>query len=130
MFFRTPRFIRRWIRRRMHPMAEEKALSKKQKLSYLYIFFAWNAFAAVIYQLSKGNKYWSVTHGLVTKEEMEMELKRPAYAWAKTLGIQKAEVYRVGNPLKGVTQLQDINLEETEEGINMITEEKSAEPQP
>ncbi|CAL8099432.1 unnamed protein product [Orchesella dallaii] len=116
MFFRTPRFIRRWIRRRMHPMAEESALSTKQKLSYAYIFFAWNAFALVIWQLSKGNKYWPVTQGLAKKEDFELD--RPAYGWAKALKIEKAEVYRFGS--HGLKKTEDIQID---------SEEKKSQPE-
>lgn len=69
MFFRTPRFIRRWIRARMHPMAERSAMSIRQKISIAYMLIAWNAFGYVVYQMATGNKHWPVTHGVMTEEE-------------------------------------------------------------
>jgi len=64
MFFRMPRFIRRYIRRTMHPMAEKKAWDMKTKLSIFYAIIAWNSVGFVVYQMYKGNKHWPVTHGI------------------------------------------------------------------
>lgn len=65
----VPKWIRRIVRRRMHPMPETKAWDVKQKLSAAYAFFAWNALLIVLYQIYKGNTHWPVTEGLRSPEE-------------------------------------------------------------
>ena len=72
MFFRMPRFVRRYLRRRMHPMAEKDAWSWKTRLSVMYALLAWNSLGFVLYQIYKGNKHWPTSLGLTTKEEDEM----------------------------------------------------------
>ncbi|XP_068241846.1 uncharacterized protein [Palaemon carinicauda] len=48
-FFRMPRFLRRFVRRRTKYIPEEDALSTKRNLSLAYAFIAWNVFGYIAY---------------------------------------------------------------------------------
>ncbi|KAL3287125.1 hypothetical protein HHI36_001606 [Cryptolaemus montrouzieri] len=85
-------FLRKFIRRHTKPIPEDDAAKWQKRLSLGYAIVAWNAFGFVCYQVYKGKADWAQYHGLKTEEELKMT---PAQQWSKTLGIKKAEVYRI-----------------------------------
>jgi len=74
MFFRTPRFIRRFLRKNMNPLPEEKAWSLKKKLSVLYLVLAWHGAGIVLYMIFTGRKSWPESLGITNPND---DLIRP-----------------------------------------------------
>lgn len=64
------RWLRRFLRRRMKPIDEYDAIQWQLKLSYLYAFFAWNAFGYVAYQMYFNKADWAAYYGLKLDEEI------------------------------------------------------------
>lgn len=62
-------WLRRLVRRHTNQIPEERAASMKQKLSFLYMFLAWNAFGMVAYAAYKGKSNWAVHHGLESESD-------------------------------------------------------------
>lgn len=65
-------WLRRFIRRHTKPIPEGTAHIWKQRLSFGYVFLAWNAFGFVVYMMYTGKHDWAAYHGLKSKEELEM----------------------------------------------------------
>ncbi|KAI5643075.1 hypothetical protein NE865_04797 [Phthorimaea operculella] len=58
----------------------------------MYGFLAWNAFGLVVYSVYQGKADWAHYYGLKSDEEHSMP---PGQAWANTLGIKNAKVWRI-----------------------------------
>ncbi|XP_066995114.2 uncharacterized protein [Anabrus simplex] len=84
------KWLRRMVRRNTRPIPEDQATVWRQRLSFAYVFFAWNAFGMVCYLIFTGRKDWAKYYGF-KKEEDELP---PGQQWAKTLGIENAKVIR------------------------------------
>lgn len=82
-------WLRRLVRRHTYPMTPEYAGEWKQKLSYLYMFLAWNAFGIVGYNMATGKANWATFHGLPKEEGTA------AQQWTKSLGIKQATVFKI-----------------------------------
>ncbi|XP_059053304.1 uncharacterized protein LOC131847691 [Achroia grisella] len=82
----------RFVRRRTKPIPVDQAILWKRRLSIAYGFVAWNAFGFVVYSAYKGKADWAHYYGLKTDEEKSLP---PGQAWANTLGIKNAKVYRI-----------------------------------
>ncbi|CAH1365679.1 hypothetical protein MTP99_001935 [Tenebrio molitor] len=83
-------WIRRFIRKHMSYVPEERAHIWKQRLSVVYMLVAWNAFGFVVYNIYKGNSDWARKY----KSDAELSLT-PAQQWSRTLGIKDAKVIKV-----------------------------------
>lgn len=83
------KWLRRIVRRKTNPIPHDIARSNQRKLSYVYVFFAWNAFGLVLYQVFKGKASWADYHGLPREEGT------PAQQYARMLKIPKAKVIRI-----------------------------------
>ncbi|CAK1583654.1 unnamed protein product [Parnassius mnemosyne] len=82
----------KFIRRRTKPIPADEAFLWKRRLSLAYGFIAWNAFGLLVYSIYQGKADWAHYYGLKSDEEQAIP---PAQAWAKTLGIKNAKVYRI-----------------------------------
>lgn len=65
-------WLRRLIRKHTKPIPEGTANIWKQRLSFGYVFLAWNAFGFVAYMMYTGKHDWAAYYGLKNKEELEM----------------------------------------------------------
>lgn len=97
----------KFVRKRTKPIPGDVALIWKRRLSLAYGFFAWNAFGLVIYSFYHGKADWAHYHGLKTDEERAMP---PGQAWANTLGIKNAKVYRIS----GFSKVDEYDIVEGE----------------
>ncbi|CAD0203916.1 unnamed protein product [Chrysodeixis includens] len=93
----------RFVRKRTKPIAEDTALFWKRRLSIAYGLIAWNAFGLVLYSAYKGKADWAYYHGLKSEEEHN---KSPGLAWANTLGIKNAKVYKIS----GLTKVDEYDI--------------------
>ncbi|XP_046971475.1 uncharacterized protein LOC124538448 [Vanessa cardui] len=104
--------IHKWwhriIRRRTKPIPEDVAILWKRRLSLAYGFIAWNAFGVLLYNIYQGKADWAHYHGLKSDEEKAIP---PARAWANTLGIKNAKVYKIA----GLTKVDEYDIVEGEE---------------
>lgn len=82
----------RFVRKRTKPIPEETAVLWKRRLSIAYGLVAWNAFGLVVYNVYKGKADWAHYYGIKSDEEHSTP---PGAAWANTLGIKNAKVYRI-----------------------------------
>lgn len=62
----------KYIRRRTNPIAEDKAIRWKRRLSIAYGLIAWNAFGLVMYMVYKGKSDWAHYYGLKSDDEKQM----------------------------------------------------------
>jgi hypothetical protein len=53
------KWLRKLIRKKTAPMPFDVASRGKQRLSFIYAFFAWNAFGLVLFQIFKGKIDWA-----------------------------------------------------------------------
>ncbi|KAJ8723913.1 hypothetical protein PYW07_007893 [Mythimna separata] len=97
----------RFVRKRTKPIPEDTAILWKRRLSIAYGLLAWNAFGLVVYNVYKGKADWAHYYGLKSDEEHSTP---PGEAWAKTLGIKNAKVYRISG-LKKVDEYDIIDGE-------------------
>ncbi|XP_028159602.1 uncharacterized protein LOC135080865 [Ostrinia nubilalis] len=96
-----------FVRRRTKPIPADTALLWKRRLSVAYAVFAWNAFGLVVYSFYQGKADWAHYYGLKTDEEHSTP---PGQAWAKTLGIKNAKVYKIS----GFTKVGEYDIVEGE----------------
>ncbi|PZC80892.1 uncharacterized protein LOC110373475 [Helicoverpa armigera] len=82
----------RFVRKRTKPIPVDTAILWKRRLSIAYGLLAWNAFGLVLYSSYKGKADWAHYYGIKTDEEYSTP---PGEAWANTLGIKSAKVYRI-----------------------------------
>lgn len=68
MVFRI-RWIRRLLRRNLPELPQDVAEKWYRRLSFLYLFSAWNAFGFTIYKFRGGKLDYSSLAGLLTEEE-------------------------------------------------------------
>lgn len=97
----------KFVRKRTKPIDEHTAVLWKRRLSIAYGLFAWNAIGLVIYSAYKGKADWANYYGLKTDEEAATP---PGQAWANTLGIKNAKVYRIS----GFTKVDEYDIVEGE----------------
>ncbi|CAH2094616.1 unnamed protein product [Euphydryas editha] len=105
------KWLHKIIRRRTKPIPEDVAVLWKRRLSLAYGFLAWNAFGLLVYSIYQGKADWAHYHGLKSDEEMAMP---PARAWANTLGIKNAKVYKIS----GLTKVDEYDIVEGEVRLN------------
>lgn len=83
------KWLRRFVRKHTKPISLDTAARNKQRLSLLYMFFAWNAVGFIAYSImTKGKSNWAVFHNL------EEQTESPAQNYAKLLKIDNARVIR------------------------------------
>lgn len=70
--FPQPRWLRRWIRRRMNPLPVDKAALWKGRISIFYSIVAWNALGWVGYMVYTGRNDWAKYYGYKTDEEAQL----------------------------------------------------------
>ncbi|KAL4715065.1 hypothetical protein ACJJTC_014412 [Scirpophaga incertulas] len=104
MFFK---WLHSFVRSRTKPIPEDIALQWKKRLGIIYGLIAWNAFGFVVYSIYKGKADWAHYYGLKSDEE---KATRSGIAWANTLGIKNAKVYRIA----GLTKVDDYEIVEGE----------------
>lgn len=84
------RWLRRFVRKHTKPMSLDTAARNKQRLSLLYMFFAWNAVGFVTYSIfTKGKSNWAVFHNL--EEDTESpggSLLCPSMAFINSIPFQ------------------------------------------
>lgn len=100
-------WLRRFVRRHTRPMPLDTAARNKQRLSILYMFFAWNAVGFIAYSaLTKGKTNWAVFHkleeeqdspGMFIHQQLDFRLTDlvSAQSYAKLLKIDNARVIRI-----------------------------------
>ncbi|XP_061721702.1 uncharacterized protein LOC133528353 [Cydia pomonella] len=98
----------RWVRKKTNPIPVDQAFLWKRRFSIAYGLLAWNAFGVVLYCMVQGKTDWAHYYGLKSDEEHDMP---PARAWANTLGIKNAKVYRVA----GFKKVDEYDIVEGEE---------------
>jgi len=57
------KWLRRFVRRHTNPIPVDRAASVKQKLSFIYMMLAWNAFGIVCYMIYTGRGDWAKYYG-------------------------------------------------------------------
>ncbi|XP_053670268.1 uncharacterized protein LOC128720614 [Anopheles nili] len=112
--FQQPRWLRKWIRRRMNPMSLDQAHSWKRRLSLFYAIVAWNAFGGVCYMIYTGRNDWAKFYGLKSDEEAQLP---QAVRFAKQLNLPNAKVLKF-NGLSKTDEyvLQDLEIVRTPDG--------------
>lgn len=65
-------WLRRLVRSRTRPIAQQTATKWKTRLSVLYALLAWNAFGVVIYAIANGKGDWAKYYGYKSEEEANM----------------------------------------------------------
>ncbi|XP_055541274.1 uncharacterized protein LOC129727443 [Wyeomyia smithii] len=106
--FQQPRWLRRWIRRRMNPMPINRAALWKGRLSILYGLLAWNALGFVAYQIYNGKNDWAKYYGYKTEEDAALP---QAYRIAKQLNVQNARVMKfAGVSKKDEYEIKDMEI--------------------
>ncbi|XP_062562941.1 uncharacterized protein LOC134226283 [Armigeres subalbatus] len=105
--FQQPRWLRRWIRRRMNPIPVDRAAQWKGRLSVLYAVLAWNAIGWVGYMVFTGRNDWALYYGVKSEEEAKMP---QAIRFAKQLNIPNAQVMK----FSGITKKDEYELKDNE----------------
>ncbi|RZF47424.1 hypothetical protein LSTR_LSTR007351 [Laodelphax striatellus] len=88
------RFVRRYIRKKVHFIDPHTGQRIHRNLSFVYLFFASNAFFGLLYLTKKGNIDYALDAGL--KTELEAEQSK-AISTLEMLGIEKAKVVTFRN---------------------------------
>ncbi|XP_058840025.1 uncharacterized protein LOC131695500 [Topomyia yanbarensis] len=118
--FQQPRWLRRWIRRRMNPLPIDKAARWKGRLSVVYGLLAWNALGFVGYMVYTGKNDWARYYGYKTAEEEAMP---QAVRFAKQLNLPNAQVLKFSGFSKtDAYELKDMEIIRKEEGVKKVSE--------
>ncbi|XP_058454643.1 uncharacterized protein LOC131432413 [Malaya genurostris] len=105
--FQQPRWLRKWIRRRMNPLPIQEAARWKGRLSIVYGLLAWNALGFVGYMIYTGKNDWAKFYGYKTEEEAALP---PAVRYAKQLNMPNAHVLK----FKGLSKTDEYELKDME----------------
>lgn len=109
------RWLRKYVRRNTNPIPVDRAALWRQRIAIAYSIIAWNAFGFVAYMIYKGKADWAKYYDVKSEEDVKVS---PGYQWAKILGIENAQVYRV----KGLS-LKKIEEEHGENNENTLVDE-------
>ncbi|XP_056637100.1 uncharacterized protein LOC130893099 [Diorhabda carinulata] len=105
------RWLRRYIRRNTNPIPIDRAALWKQRIAVTYSIIAWNAFGFVAYMIYQGKADWAKYYDVKSEDDVNVS---PGHQWAKTLGIENAQVYRVkGLSLNKIDEEQGVNNKKT-----------------
>ncbi|XP_055618869.1 uncharacterized protein LOC129763647 [Toxorhynchites rutilus septentrionalis] len=105
--FQQPRWLRRWIRRRMNPIPIDRAALWKKRLSVMYGLLAWNALGWIGYMIYTGRNDWPRFYGYKTEEEAAMS---QAIRYAKQLNMPNAHVMK----FSGFSKTDEYELKDME----------------
>lgn len=105
------KWLRRLVRRHTKPIPVDRAASVKQKLSFVYMLLAWNAFGVVCYMVYTGRGDWAQHYGYKSGADA---LIPPAERWARTLKVDKAKIVQIsGFHQEGAYDYQNEGRKET-----------------
>uniref|UniRef100_A0A1Q3FIA3 Uncharacterized protein n=1 Tax=Culex tarsalis TaxID=7177 RepID=A0A1Q3FIA3_CULTA len=105
--FPQPRWLRRWVRRRMNPLPIDRAAMWKGRLSIFYSIVAWNALGWVGYMVYTGRNDWAKYYGYKTDEEAQLP---QAVRFAKQLNMPNAHVMK----FSGLKKTDEYELKDME----------------